>query len=157
MKREVVSVYVENKPNVLSRVISLYGRRGFNIESLTVSATNDPTISRVTITFEGDTLTLAHIVSQTEKLEVVKKIMTLNNDTSFFRELLLVKVKANKEIRGKVKEIADIYRAKVIHLEPEYLVLELTGRPEKLDAFLEILKEFEIIDVCRTGISGIEK
>ena len=68
MKREVVSVYVENKPNVLSRVISLYGRRGFNIESFTVSATNDPTISRVTITFEGDTLTLAQIVSQTEKL-----------------------------------------------------------------------------------------
>ena len=90
MKKEVVSIYVDNKANVLTRVVSLYGRRGFNIDSLTVSATNDPAISRITIVFEGDNLTLHQIVSQTEKLEVVRSIKALRDSESFFRELLLV-------------------------------------------------------------------
>ena len=90
MKKEVVSIYVDNKANVLTRVVSLYGRRGFNIDSLTVSATNDPDISRITVTFEGDNLTLHQIVSQTEKLEVVRSVKTLDGKRSFFRELLMV-------------------------------------------------------------------
>lgn len=157
MKREVVSIYVENKANVLTRVVSLYGRRGFNIDSLTVSATNDPEISRITIAFEGDNLTLQQIVAQTEKLEVVKSIKTLEGVESFFRELLMVKVRADKKMRSEVKEIADIYRAKIIHLTQEEMVLELTGSPAKLDAFLDMLKEYEIVDICRTGVTGIEK
>ena len=127
MKKEVVSIYVDNKANVLTRVVSLYGRRGFNIDSLTVSATNDPAISRITIVFEGDNLPLHQIVSQTEKLEVVRSIKALRDSESFFRELLMVKV------------------------------LELTGSPEKLDAFLGMLSTYEIIDICRTGVTGIEK
>lgn len=157
MKREVVSIYVENKANVLTRVVSLYGRRGFNIDSLTVSATNDPDISRVTIAFEGDNLTLQQIVAQTEKLEVVKSIKTLEGVESFFRELLMVKVKADKKIRSEVKEIVDIYRAKIIHLTQEEMVLELTGSPDKLDAFMNMLGDYEITDICRTGVTGIEK
>ena len=90
MKKEVVSVYVDNKANVLSRVVSLYGRRGFNIDSLTVSATNDPDISRITIVFEGDYLTLHQIVAQTEKLEVVRSVKTLDSDKSFFGVLLMI-------------------------------------------------------------------
>ena len=157
MKKEVVSIYVDNKANVLSRVVSLYGRRGFNIDSLTVSATNDPGISRITIVFEGDYLTLHQIVAQTEKLEVVRSIKTLDRKKSFFRELLMIKVKADKSIRSEVKEIVDIYRAKIINLTTEEMVLELTGAPEKLDAFLDLIKEYEIIVICRTGVTGIEK
>ena len=157
MKNEVVSIYVDNKANVLSRVVSLYGRRGFNIDSLTVSATNDPGISRITIVFEGDYLTLHQIVAQTEKLEVVRSIKTLDRKKSFFRELLMIKVKADKSIRSEVKEIVDIYRAKIINLTTEEMVLEQTGAPEKLDAFLDLIKEYEIIDICRTGVTGIEK
>ncbi len=157
MKKEVVSIYVDNKANVLTRVVSLYGRRGFNIDSLTVSATNDPAISRITIVFEGDHLTLNQIVAQTEKLEVVRSIKTLGSSESFFRELLMVKVAADKNVRSEIKEIVDIYRAKIINLTQSEMVLELTGSPEKLNAFLAMLGEYDIIDICRTGVTGIEK
>ena len=157
MKKEVVSIYVDNKANVLTRVVSLYGRRGFNIDSLTVSATNDPDISRITITFEGDNLTLHQIVAQTEKLEVVRSVKTLESKRSFFRELLMVKVAADKEKRREIKEIVDVYRAKIINLTRDEMVLELTGNPDKLDAFLDLLKDYDIIDICRTGVTGIEK
>ena len=157
MKKEVVSVYVDNKANVLSRVVSLYGRRGFNIDSLTVSATNDPGISRITIVFEGDNLTLHQIVAQTEKLEVVRSIKTLDGSKSFFRELLMIKVKADQSKRREIKEIVDIFRAKIINLTKEEMVLELTGAPEKLDAFLDMLTDYNITDICRTGVTGIEK
>ena len=109
MKKEVVSIYVDNKANVLTRVVSLYGRRGFNIDSLTVSATNDPAISRITIVFEGDHLTLNQIVAQTEKLEVVRSIKTLGSSESFFRELLMVKVAADKNVRSEIKELSLIH------------------------------------------------
>ena len=157
MKKEVVSIYVENKANVLTRVVSLYGRRGFNIDSLTVSATNDPDLSRITIVFEGDNLTLHQIVAQTEKLEVVRSVKTLQSKESFFRELLMVKVSADKQTRREIKEIVDVYRAKIINLTQDQMVLELTGSPDKLDAFLAMLSEYEIVDICRTGVTGIEK
>ncbi len=157
MKKEVVSIYVDNKANVLTRVVSLYGRRGFNIDSLTVSATNDPDISRITIVFEGDNLTLNQIIAQTEKLEIVRSIKTLEGKNSFFRELLMVKIAADKEKRREIKEITDIYRAKIISLEKDMMVLELTGAPDKLDAFLNILDDYDIVDICRTGVTGIEK
>ncbi len=157
MKKEVVSIYVDNKANVLSRVVSLYGRRGFNIDSLTVSATNDPDVSRITIVFEGDNLTLHQIAAQTEKLEVVRSIKTLESKRSFFRELLMVKILANNEKRREVKEIVDIYRAKIINLTKEEMILELTGSPDKLDAFLSMLEDYEIVDICRTGVTGLEK
>ena len=157
MKKEVVSIYVDNKANVLTRVVSLYGRRGFNIDSLTVSATNDPDISRITVTFEGDNLTLHQIVSQTEKLEVVRSVKTLDGKRSLFTEHLNVKVTAAKEMRKEIKQIVDIYRAKIISLTKEEMVLELTGAPEKLDAFLDMLTDYNITDICRTGVTGIEK
>ncbi len=157
MSREVLSVYVENKPSVLSRVVSLYGRRGFNIDSLTVSATNNPEISRITIAFVGDDRILQQIVYQTEKLEIVRSIKVLERTNSFFRELLMVKLKADTKERRDVKEIVDIYRAKIISLTQTDMVLELTGSPEKLDAFMDMLSDYEITDICRTGVTGIEK
>ena len=157
MKKEVVSIYVDNKANVLTRVVSLYGRRGFNIDSLTVSATNDPDVSRITVTFEGDNLTLHQIMSQREKLEVVRSIKALDDKRSFFRELLMVKVAVENNTRREIKEVVDIYRAKIISFTKDEMVLELTGAPEKLDAFLDVLSDYDIIDICRTGITGIEK
>ncbi len=157
MKKEVVSIYVDNRANVLTRVVSLYGRRGFNIDSLTVSATNDPDVSRITVTFEGDNLTLHQIMSQTEKLEVVRSIKALDDKRSFFRELLMVKVAVENNTRREIKEVVDIYRAKIISFTKDEMVLELTGAPEKLDAFLDVLSDYDIIDICRTGITGIEK
>lgn len=157
MKREIVSIDVDNKANVLSRVVSLYGRRGFNIDSLTVSATNDPHISRITIVFLGDTITLQQIVAQTEKLEVVRRVTVLDSGKSFFRELLLIKISADKAQRTAIKEIVDIYRAKIISLERDNMVVEITGKPEKLDSFLHMLEEYDIEEVCRTGITGISK
>ena len=155
--KHIVSVVVYNNSGVLSRVSSLFGRRGFNIDSLTVSATNDPGISRITIVFEGDNLTLHQIVAQTEKLEVVRSIKTLDGSKSFFRELLMIKVKADQSKRREIKEIVDIFRAKIINLTKEEMVLELTGAPEKLDAFLDLIEDYEIVDICRTGVTGIEK
>lgn len=157
LKKEVVSIYVENTANVLSRVVSLIGRRGFNIDSLTVSATNNPDLSRITMVFEGDTLTLTQLITQIEKLEVVKSVKALDMDKSFFRELLMIKIKADKTQRSAIKEIVDIYRARIINLTKQEMVLELTGSPSKLDAFLEILDCYDIVDICRTGITGIER
>ena len=91
------------------------------------------------------------------KAEVVRSVKTLDSGKSFFRELLMIKVRAGKEKRREIKEIVDIYRAKIINLTKEEMVLELTGAPEKLDAFLELIKEYEITDICRTGVTGIEK
>ena len=152
-----MSIYVDNKANVLSRVVSLYGRRGFNIDSLTVSATNDPEISRITLVFTGDTITIHQTMAQTEKLEVVRSVSLLNREKSFFRELLVIKLNVDKTQRSQVKEIVDIYRARIINLTKESMVVELTGAPEKLDSFLDILGCYDIAEVCRTGITGIER
>ena len=157
LKKEIVSIMVDNRANVLTRVVSMFGRRGFNIDSLTVSATNDPSLSRITIVFEGDTLSLNQIVAQTEKLEIVKDIKTLDVKKSFFRELLMIKVKADKEIRREIKEIVDIYRAKIIDYQADVMSVELTGEPLKLDAFIKIMMPLGILEMCRTGIVAIER
>ncbi|WP_304645643.1 acetolactate synthase small subunit, partial [uncultured Dubosiella sp.] len=139
MKREVISIFVDNSSNVLTRVASLFGRRGFNIESLTVSATNDPAISRITVVFIGNEQALHQIITQTRKLEVVKKIFTLEKDNSLFRELLLVKVACDKSNRSALREIVEIYRGKIISLSKSCMIIELTGASEKIDGFLDML------------------
>lgn len=155
LQREVISIFVDNQSNVLTRVVSLFGRRGFNIDSLTVSATNDPTISRITVVFDGNEQSIAQILTQTEKLEVVKSIFTLEPGDSLFRELLLLKVKVDKETRPNIREIVDIYRGKIIDLSKESMIIEMTGEPTKLDAFMEMLSCYDIVEVCRTGITAM--
>ena len=108
IKKEVISILVDNQANVLTRISSLFGRRGFNIDSLTVSATNDPNLSRITVVFTGTEQGLHQIITQTAKLEVVKKIFTLRSDNSIYRELLLMKVRADKSERSAIKEIVEI-------------------------------------------------
>lgn len=155
IKKEVISILVDNQANVLTRVSSLFGRRGFNIDSLTVSATNDPGLSRITVVFTGTEQGLHQIITQTAKLEVVKKIFTLNSGDSIYRELLLLKVKADKTERSAIKEIVEIYRGRIVDLSKESLIIEITGASEKLDAFMEMMSCHEIAEVCRTGITGI--
>lgn len=155
--REVISIFVDNHANVLTRVASLFGRRGFNIDSLTVSTTNDPDVSRITVVFNGDANSLAQILSQTRKLEVVKEIYTLEKESSLYRELLLVKIACDKSNRSIVREVVEIYRGKIISLSKESMIVELTGAPEKIDGFLEMMNCYEIIETCRTGVTGISR
>lgn len=156
LKKEIVSVLVVNQANVLSRVVSMFGRRGFNIESLTVSATNDETLSRITIVFSATEQSMQQILTQTEKLEVVKSIYRLNRENSLYRELLLVKVNAGAKERTGIKEIVDIYRGKIVDLSLDSMIIELTGTPEKLNGFMDVMAVYDIAEVCRTGITGIE-
>ena len=155
IKKEVISILVDNQANVLTRVSSLFGRRGFNIDSLTVSATNDPKLSRITVVFTGTEQGLHQIITPTAKLEVVKKIFTLNSNDSIYRELLLLKVKADKTERSAIKEIVEIYRGRIVDLSKDSLIIEMTGASEKLDAFMDMMSCHEIAEVCRTGITGI--
>lgn len=157
MKQEIISVLVKNRANVLNRVISLYGRRGFNIDSLTVSPTNNPDLSRITIAFTASEKSMQQIITQTEKLEVVESVMLMDKDNSFYRELLLLRVSTPNGERTGIKEIVDIYRAKIVDLHKDSMIIELTGTPEKLNAFLEMLEDYNVTEVCRTGITGIEK
>ncbi len=157
IKKEVVSVFVQNQANVLTRVVSLFGRRGYNIDSLTVSATNNPEISRITIVFNVTDASLKQILTQTEKLEVVENTFVLESENSVYRELLLVKVKADDDNRSKLKEIVDIYRGKIIDLSKESMIIELTGVTEKIDGLLKLLNDYEILDVCRTGVTGMSR
>ena len=155
IKKEVISILVDNQANVLTRVSSLFGRRGFNIDSLTVSATNDPKLSRITVVFTGTEQGLHQIITQTAKLVVLKKIFTLNSNDSIYRELLLLKVKADKTERSAIKEIVEIYRGRIVDLSKDSLIIEMTGASEKLDAFMDMMSCHEIAEVCRTGITGI--
>ena len=156
LKKEIVSVLVVNQANVLTRVVSMFGRRGFNIDSLTVSATNDPNLSRITIVFSATEQSMQQIITQTEKLEVVKDVFLLNRENSLYRELLLIKVNAGEAERTGIKEIVDIYRGKIVDLSRGSMIIELTGTPEKLDGFLDVMEVYDITEACRTGITGIE-
>lgn len=157
MSREVISIFVENQSNVLTRVASLFGRRGFNIDSLTVSTTNDPKISRITVVFDGNQQSLEQIITQTRKLEPVKKIFLLDKNSSLFRELLLLKISCDKSNRSSIIEVVNIYRGKIISLSKTNMIIELTGAPEKIDGLLDMLSCYHIEEICRTGITGISR
>ena len=155
--RRVISLLVDNHNGVLARVSSLFCRRGFNIDSLTVSATNDPAVSRITVTLHGDDAAISQLILQTERLEVTRQVFVLDSEKSLERELLLLKVAADVHNRSELREIASIYKAKIIDLSPDSMVLELTGRPEKVDAFLKILTDYKILEQCRTGVTALER
>ena len=157
MAKEVISILVDNHSGVLTRISSLFGRRGFNIDSLTVSATDKPDVSRITIVVNDDEKVLQQIILQTARLEETKKIFVLNSANSLYRELLLLKVAADSANRSELREIGGIYKAKIIDLSPTSMVFELTGEPDKIDAFLKMMDGFEILEMCRTGITAIER
>jgi len=157
LKRFILSVLVQNNPGVLARVASLFGRRGYNIDSLTVSETNNPGISIITLTVTGDENILEQIIKQASKLEEVIKVHHIQELHALSRELLLIKMKINSETRTSLREISEIYEAKIVDLAPESMIIELTGTTQKIDAFLGIMKDYTIIEMCRTGVTALEK
>ena len=157
VKKQVISVLVDNNSGVLTRISSLFGRRGFNIDSLTVSATDHPAVSRITIVVHDDEKVLRQILLQTARLEETRSVFVLPPENSLYRELLLLKVAADQGNRGELREIGAIYKAKIIDLSPESLVFELTGEPDKIDAFLKMMEPFSILEMCRTGITALER
>ncbi|MBQ4132090.1 MAG: acetolactate synthase small subunit [Clostridia bacterium] len=157
MEKHYLSVLVENNEGVLARISSLFCQRGFNIDSLTVSATDNPEISRITIVTTGDEASFRQIRKQTEKLVETKTLFPLNLRTSLLRELLLIKLRSNTEIKNKIEKLAEKNGAVVIDVSVGCVVLELTGEPEKIDKFLSKLKDFEIIEMCRTGVTAMER
>ncbi len=155
--RRVISLLVDNSNGVLARISSLFCRRGFNIDSLTVSATNDPAVSRITVTLRGTEQALNQLILQTERLEVTRQIFELDPDKSLQRELLLLKVECDNQNRAELREISSIYKAKIIDLSPDSMIFELTGKPDKIDAFLTMFKGYNILELCRTGVTALER
>lgn len=157
MKRIVLSILVENTAGVLSRVSGLFSRRGYNIDSLTVGETQLSGISRMTVVANGDDQILEQIKNQLNKLEDVKEIIELMDGESVCRELILVKVAANAQVRQSIISVADIFRAKIVDVAPESLMIELTGNQAKINAFLNLLEGHQILELVRTGITGLAR
>ena len=157
MQKVVFSILVDNTSGVLSRIAGLFSRRGYNIDSLTVGVTADPRYSRATVVTTGDHNILDQIEKQLKKLEDVVDIKRLEPDSSVCRELLLVKVLCNEQNRQNIISIADIFRAKIVDVSIESLVIELVGSQSKLSAFLRMLKDIEILELARTGITGLSR
>ncbi len=156
MDRFVIAVYVDNKAGVLTRVTSMFTRRGFNIDALTVGKTERPEYSRITITLIGDKDAREQLVNQLKKLYNVKKVEVLVDDC-IKRELMMIKVGYTSETRADILSAADVYRAKVIDYTIDSMCIEITGDPSKMDAFIELLKPFGIKEMCRTGIVALER
>ena len=155
--QRVFSLLVDNNPGVLSRVSGLFSRRGYSIDSITAGVTADPRFTRITIVASGDELILSQIEKQVRKLEDVIEIKVLHPEDSEYRELIMVKVRANKTERTEIISVADIFRAKIVDVEKDSLMVELTGNGSKVDAFLELLEGYEILELARTGITGLQR
>ncbi|MEE8397082.1 MAG: acetolactate synthase small subunit [bacterium] len=151
--RHTISVLVENRPGVLARVSGLFARRGFNIDSLAVSATEDPTISRMTVVTTGDERHLEQIIKQLDKLIDVINILDHTGEDLIKREIALVKVRATLENRSEIMQLATVFRAAVASISPreETMIVEITGESERVDAFLETLANFKILELVRGG------
>ena len=155
--QRVFSVLVDNNPGVLSRISGLFSRRGYSIDSITAGVTADPRFTRITIVSSGDELILSQIEKQVRKLEDIIEIKVLEPSDSVYRELIMVKVKANKSERSEIISVADIFRAKIVDVEKDSLMVELTGTQSKLDAFLNLLEGYDILELARTGITGLNR
>ena len=155
-RTEILSILVSNEANVTARLGSLFGRRGFNIDSFTASPTNDPKLTRITIVTTGDDRKFDQILTQTAKQEFVKTIGIMKHD-SIYRELLLLKVKCGKKERTEIKQIVDIFEGRILHLSKKSMIIEVTGDSTKIDDFMYMMDSFDLIDVCRTGITGITR
>lgn len=156
-KLKVLSILVDNRTGVLSRVSGLFSRRGYNIDSLTVGVTADPKYSRMTVAVRGDDQILDQIQKQLWKLVDVIDIKALSDTQSVSRELILVKVRADDRQRQEVISIANIFRAKIVDVSNDSLIIELTGGETKLDAFINLLGGYEILELARTGITGLSR
>jgi acetolactate synthase-1/3 small subunit len=156
-KRHTISVWVDNIPGVLSRVTSLFSGRGFNIESLCVSETMDPEVSRITIVSTGDRQMTEQIIKQLRKLINTIKVVDLNETDHVEREMVLVTVKAEGDSRAEVMRLADIFRCRIVDVTPTSYSLEITGNHAKIQAVLENLKAHGIQDIVRSGVMALQR
>ncbi len=148
---------VDNTSGVLSRVSGLFSRRGYNIDSLTVGETADPRYSRMTVVVNGDEQILDQIEKQLAKLIDVADVKILKEGESVSRELILVKVRAEAKDRQPLSAVCDIFRAKIVDINKDSMIIELTGDLSKLNAFMELMKDYEILELARTGITGLSR
>ena len=157
MSRHTLSVLVENKPGVLARISGLFSRRGFNIESLAVGATEQKDMSRMTIVVSAEETPLEQITKQLNKLINVIKIIELDEDNSVSRELALIKVRADAGSRTQVIEAVNLFRAKVIDVSPEALTIEATGNRGKIEALLRVLEPFGVREIVQSGVVSLSR
>ncbi|WP_027966179.1 acetolactate synthase small subunit [Halomonas halocynthiae] len=155
--RHIISILMENEPGALSRVVGLFSQRNFNIESLNVAPTEDESLSRLTVTTVGDDRVIEQITKQLNKLIDVVKLVDLTEGDHIERELMLVKVKALGAARDEIKRTADIFRAQIVDITPSIYTVQITGDAAKLDAFLQAIGPVGILEVARTGVSGIAR
>jgi acetolactate synthase-1/3 small subunit len=155
--RHIISVLIENEAGALARVSGLFAARGYNIESLTVAPTEDATLSRMTLVTYGDEMIIEQIIKQLNKLVDVVKLLDLSDGPHIERELMMVKVRAEKGSREEMKRMADIFRANIIDVTDRSYTIELTGAGDKLDAFLKAVNEDLIMEVVRSGPLGISR
>ena len=157
MQQRILSLLVDNTSGVLSRISGLFSRRGYNIDSISAGATADKRFTRITVVCSGDALILDQIKKQLEKLVDVRDIKVLEPDNSVSRELVLVKVAVKPEEREGVITIANIFRVNIIDVGKESLVIEMTGSKSKMTAFINLLDDYEILELARTGITGLSR
>ena len=157
MRKQILSLLVENTAGVTSHISGLFSRRGYNIDSFSAGVTADPRFTRITIVSTGDELVLDQIRKQLEKLEDVLDIKVLDQELSVTRELILVKIRAKDTERQPILNVTEIFHGKVVDVTMDSMVIELTGHQDKLDAFLDLLQEYEILELARTGITGLTR
>ena len=157
MERYTLSVLVENHPGVLSRVVGLFSRRGFNIHSLSVGTTQDNTVSRITIEVNGDAATVEQVSKQLSKLVDIIKIKTLRDHEIVKRGLALIKVKVGPKTRSEVIEITSVFRANIVDISPSTMTAEITGNNSKIKAFIDLLEPYGIEEISRTGMTALER
>lgn len=155
MQKKVFQLLANNTSGVLSRITGLFSRRGYNIESITAGVTADPKYSRITIVANGDDEILEQIEKQLDKLVDVRDIKELKPTESVYRELVLIKIRVSAEQRQNVISVANIFRANIIDVSADSLIVELTGNQNKIEAFISLLEGYEILEIARTGIAGL--
>ncbi|WP_163835778.1 acetolactate synthase small subunit [Spartinivicinus ruber] len=157
MRRHIISVLMENEPGALSRVVGLFAQRNYNIESLNVAPTDDPTLSRLTLTTIGADDKIEQITKQLNKLIDVVKLVDLSEGSHIERELMFLKVKVSGAQRAEIKRTTDIFRGQIVDVTSSTYVIQLTGDSDKLDAFIQAVAPVSILEVVRTGVSGIAR
>ncbi len=155
--RHIISVLMENAPGALSRVVGLFSQRGYNIESLTVAPTEDATLSRLTLTTIGDDHKIEQITKHLNKLIDVVKLVDLTEGAHIERELMLIKVKASGAQRAEVKRCVDIFRGQIVDVTSSLYIIQITGTSDKLDAFIQAVGDAAVLEVVRSGVSGISR
>lgn len=157
MEKHILSVLVQNKAGVLSKVVGLFSRRGFNIDSLAVGETHDPAFSRITIITSGDEKTAMQIIRQLEKLTPVEMVRRLDEHASVSSELCIVKVVAERGERSEIMQIVDIFHARIIDVSHRTITIEMTGKTDRVEALLDMVEPFGIVELSRTGSVALER